>query len=140
MEGEKRKIEENLLVLQLLEKHLEELKQQGTVLENKFFELEMTKQAIKDIQSTEEVMIPLGSGIYSYGKITDTENVMVEVGAGVVIDKTLEGAKRFVEEKQKEIEKLSNQLSKEITEVIEKINQVALEIEKSKQSSSVSEG
>ena len=143
MEKESKGMQENIVLLQLLEKHLEELKQQGALLENKFIELETTKQITEDMKKmkdSQDVMIPLGSGIYSYGKITDTEKVMVELGAGVVLNKTLSEATRFIEEKEKEIEKLSNQLNQEMTEVVEKINQIVSEIQKAqKESGSVVE-
>ena len=80
MEKESKGMQENIVLLQLLEKHLEELKQQGALLENKFIELETTKQITEDMKKmkdSQDVMIPLGSGIYSYGKITDTDLVLL---------------------------------------------------------------
>lgn len=126
-------MQENVLIYQILQKHLEELGQSALLLDRRYAEIEAAREAFEDIaglKEKNEVLIPIGSGIFSYGKITDAKKVLVEVGAGVLMDKEPESARKFLEEKKQEIEKLAGELQAEINGTSEKMNAIASELEK----------
>jgi prefoldin alpha subunit len=56
-------------------------------------------------------LIPLGIGIYVKSAIYPIEKVLVNVGGGVVIEKKKDDAVNFIEQRIKEFETASKQLS-----------------------------
>jgi len=134
METNKEKeLQEKVLVYQIMQKHLEELGQSALLLDRKYAEIEAAREAFEDItklKEKNEVLVPIGNGIFSHGKITETQKFLVEVGAGILMEKDPESARKFLEEKKNEIEKLAEELQAEINETSERMNSLAAEIEK----------
>lgn len=77
-----------------------------------------------------EVLVPIGSGCYVYGKSTNSKKILVDIGSGVMTNKTSEEAQNLVEEKREEIEKLVLNLQSELIEAVNKINEIAPELQK----------
>jgi prefoldin alpha subunit len=126
-------MQENLILYQLLQKHLEELSNQATLLEGRLMELENTSGTLSDLKGMKEkgeLVFSLGSGCYGYGRLDDRGKVMVDIGAGTLVNKTPAQAESFLEEKKEEIKKLSEKLVKEVSEVSERMNTLAAEIQK----------
>ncbi len=126
-------MQEKIVLYQLLQKHLEELSNQAAVLENKLIEIETTRNTLSDIKKMREkgeLVFPLGSGCYGYGRLDDKEKVMVDVGAGNLIDKTPAQAAAFLDEKREDIKRLGERLVKEVTDVSERMNRLAEELQK----------
>ncbi len=125
-------MQEKLVLYQLLQQHLETLKQQAVLLQNRFMELEVTKQAVDDIKKIKQVndtLIPLGSGVYVHGKINDIKKVLVDVGAGVMMNKDIDASLAVIEDKRAEVEKLLESLQGEVNEVVQKINQIGAQLQ-----------
>jgi len=125
-------VQEKLVLYQVLQKYLEELREQAVVIEKRFIEIEATGQVLDDIKKLKEandILIPLGSGCYGHGKITDVNNTLIDVGAGVFMNKNPEEAKIFLEKKKAEIDKIAKNIQNEITTVVNKINLLGQEIE-----------
>ncbi len=125
-------LQEKFLVYQLLEKRLEELKQEQALIERRFIEIETTKQAVADFKKMKEkndVLIPLGPDCYAFGEIKDLKKVLVNLGAGILTINELESAEEILEKRKKEIENLINEIQEEAKEIIEKMNQLAPEIQ-----------
>ena len=126
-------MQEKLILYQLLQKHLEELSNQATLLEGKMLEIETTSSTLSDLRGMKEkgeLVFPLGSGCYGYGRLDDNGKIMVDIGAGNLINKTPSQAAAFLEEKKEEIKKLGDRLVKEVSEVSERLNILAEEIQK----------
>ena len=125
-------VQEKLLLYQLLQKQVEEIRQQSLLLERKFVEFETTKSAIEDIEKLKkdnEILIPLGSGCYAHGSTAESDSFLVEIGQSM-IKKSSKEAINFLEEKKREIEQTSINLQTELTRVVEQINKLTPELEK----------
>jgi prefoldin alpha subunit len=101
-------MQEKVILYQILQKHLESLTQNAVMIERRYEEIEATRMALEDIGKAmeSEILVPLGSGIFTYGKITDPGRMLADAGAGVFIDKDPEYSKQLLEERKKEMEKL----------------------------------
>lgn len=131
--AEEKEIQEKFIMYQLLQKQLEMFREQALQLEKGFLEIETTKQAIEDFQKLKkdnDIMIPLGSGYYIEGKITDLKKVLMSPGANLMLENDLSSAQKSLEDKKKEIENVSKELESKIGEVVHKINDLAPELEK----------
>ncbi|MCX6814928.1 MAG: prefoldin subunit alpha [Candidatus Aenigmarchaeota archaeon] len=128
---ESREMQEKVILYQLLQKHLESLTQNAVMLERRYEEIEATRLAVEDIEKAKEseILVPLGSGLFTYGKIVDSKKMLVDAGAGVFMDKDTDSSKRLLEERKQELEKLAEDMQHEIMDVYSRLNSLAMEIE-----------
>lgn len=124
-------IQQKVLLYQILQKHIEELQQQATMLEHQAIEVEMSKMSIKDVGESakgSQMLFPLGSGIYSKGKIDDNSCFLVELGAGYIARKNSEDTLNFLETRFKDMQVAGEKLSAEMKTTIEKLQTLTAEI------------
>jgi len=129
----KAELQQKLVVYQLMQKHLEELREQALMLERKFVELETAKQTLSDLEKTKkgnELFFPLGAGIYAKANVHDNKDLMMDLGAGIVARKSPASAKKILEEREKEIEDSGKGLQDEMTTTAAKLNEIANELQK----------
>ncbi|RLI97754.1 MAG: prefoldin subunit alpha, partial [Candidatus Aenigmatarchaeota archaeon] len=128
---DKNYLQQKLVVYQLMQRRLEELQQQAMLIERKYKELETTKQTLGDmkkLKKTDEVFFPLGNGVYAKGNVSNDKKLFVELGAGLVTNKTPETATKFIEGKEKEMEKSAKEVQTEIEDTISKLNGIGEEL------------
>ncbi|NJE48266.1 prefoldin subunit alpha [Thermococcus sp. 9N3] len=68
-------------------------------------EFKAVKETLEELKKTEgevEILVPIGAGSFLKGKITDKENAIVSVGAGYAVEKNLDSAIEYLEERIKE--------------------------------------
>lgn len=93
--------------LELLNQQLQELEQSLQMADQ---ELEYASVAIsmiselKTLDKNQEILIPIGNGVFFTVHAGDVKQVKVAVGSGVVVDKTPEEASKFVNEQVNELE------------------------------------
>jgi len=129
---DEKEMQEKVILYQIMQKHLESLGQNASMLEKRYEEIEMTRQVLEDIGKLNEkndILIPLGSGFFGHGKITEQSSMLTDVGAGIFMPKDAESSKAILDEKKKEIEKLANDLQQEMSEVSARIGGLAMELE-----------
>jgi prefoldin alpha subunit len=131
-----KELQEKAILYQLLAKHLENMTQNAIVIERRFEEIEAGRMALEDIgkmKEKNEIMIPLGSGIFTHGRITDPKRMLVDIGSGIFLEKDSEAARQVLEERKQEIEKMAGEMQREMSEVSGRINSLAMEIESASQ-------
>lgn len=129
--NQEKEMQEKVILYQLLQRHLESLSQNAVMLERRYEEIEATRMALEDIEKLKgsEILVPLGSGFFSYGKILDSKRMLVDAGAGVFMDKDPDSSKRLLEDKKKELEKIAKDMQDEIMDVSSRLNSIAMELE-----------
>ncbi len=74
-----------------------------TLARNEFNTLKETLIDLKSIEGEEvEILVPIGGGSFLKGIIRDKSHAIVSVGAGYAVEKNLDEAVTYVEEKTKE--------------------------------------
>ena len=106
------------LEYQFLMQHTQQLGQQIQQIRSHLTELESLNENISEMGNTkenDEILIPLGSGIFTKGKLSKDKNVIMNVGSDVLVTKSIPDAKKLIEEQADELKKfvvdLENQLS-----------------------------
>ena len=124
-------MQQKIVLYQLLHKHLEELKQQSVMLEQRFMEFEATKQALGDFKGVNdsELLVPLGSGCYAKSKAVASSELLVNIGANLMVKKPISDTVKLLEERTKEIQELSKGLQEQVDAVISQITAIAGDIE-----------
>ena len=126
------KMQEKMVLYQIIHQRLEELKQHITLIQQKMVELETIKQALEDMKGVpdgKDILLPVGSGFFAPAKSVKTGKILVEIGAGVMVKKTVDEAKAFVERKKKEVEDASQHIQMEFSQLAEKANEIAAEVQ-----------
>ena len=132
-ESKEQEIQQKLILYQLLRGHAEELRQNAVLLERMFIETEASQQAINDIKKANEnsdILISLGSGIFTQGKSYNKKNMLADIGAGFLAEKDIDSVNGILDMKRKEIEKASAELNNEIISVFEKMQRLEGELER----------
>lgn len=130
---DEQEVQEKIVLYQLLQNRLNELKDQSKIIQNQYMEIETTLQALEDLKKTKddnETLFSIGSGCYSFGKLILRDKLLLNLGAGVVIEKSVLDALKILQNKKTELEKLSVLLNNEMAQVLVKMNEIAMDIEK----------
>jgi prefoldin alpha subunit len=80
-----------------------------------------TLESVKDEKKGTEILVPVGAGALLKVEITDVEKTVFGVGAGVCIDKSIESSIKDLNERQEELEKLSNSQQQQLAQLLTRI-------------------
>ncbi len=129
-------LQEKFVLYQLLNQRLEEIKQHATIVQHKMIEFETSKNALeelKKVKADNEVLIPIGSGMYAHGKSVAQEKILVDLGAGVMAKKPLSDASVVLEKRKKELEDVVQLLQAEANAITAKLAEIVPELQKAAQ-------
>jgi prefoldin alpha subunit len=102
MAGEKeRELQKLALEMNYYRTQAEQLQQQSSALRGLAQENRSSKEALEKI-SESETLFPLGSGAFIKAK-PSSKKVLVEIGAGVTVEKTLDEAKKTLDERHEQL-------------------------------------
>ena len=93
-------------------------------------------ESVKNEKKGSEMLVPVGAGSLLKVKITDVEKTILGVGAGICIEKSIESSIKDLNERQEELEKLSNSQQQQLGQLLANIesskNRLAGMIEETK--------
>ncbi len=130
--SENEKGQGKIIMYQILQAELEELKRHALLVENRLLDIETTEHALNEVgrfKKDNETLVPLGSGCYAHGSILGS-GVLLDIGAGLMVTKNINSAKSFLEDRKEEIEEARKKIHLQMNEVVKNINKIIPEIEK----------
>lgn len=97
----------------LLESYYSDIVAKESILHRLYEESHSSFEALRALSSESEIqsLVPLGIGVYVKSLIYPVEKVLVNIGAGVVVEKKKDDAVNFIEQRIKEFELATKQLS-----------------------------
>ena len=122
------------------------LKQQSEEAENQFDfvnrqinELEQFSKGLKELEKEkeQEILAPLGRGIYTKAKKNINEKLFVEVGAGVVVRKSPEETREIIEGQLKKFDEARIQLITQLEVFRHEFGNLLKEVERIKKNNVV---
>ena len=119
----KENLQKNYIELQLLENQLQQITQQLGIIEQHINELMMVEEGLdnlKDVKNGNELLIPLGSGIFINGNIESSNEILLNVGAGVVVKKSREEVKSIVTKQLESTKEVFVNLENEASNILER--------------------
>lgn len=122
-------MQQKMVLYQLLQRHLEELKQKAILAENRFLEIQTTKEALKDLSPGKEMLVPLGSGCYTKSKTAEKAEILVDLGSGLVAKKGEKDLEDFLKKQEREMELTSKKVQEEMLGVANQLNALIQELE-----------
>ena len=117
-------LQQKYMEMQMISQQMQQTQKQIQVLGQQLEELNLTKEALDDISKTEpetEIRVPLASGIFVKGKITDNKQVYVNVGAGTSVAKTVDEAKALIDTQIKELSDFKTQTESSLQQISAKV-------------------
>jgi prefoldin alpha subunit len=126
------KLQEKYILYQLLQQNIESLNQQFGLVENQLVETKISVKLLDDIKklnAENEILLPLGSGCFGKGKITEKNGIIVNLGSGIMVEKTAESAKLFLEKGEKELEKMNLEIKEQMEKIARQMNEIGIDIQ-----------
>jgi len=124
-----KELQEKIVAYRILESRLDSLLKQRDTVVSKIIELQTTLASMEEIEKeSEEILFPIGSEAYAFGKIADKKKMIVEVGANVALEKTVEEAKEIIKKRSEELGNVLNSIEKEVMEVSSSLEVLGPEI------------
>ena len=130
-EEKKQKLQQKYMEMQALSQQIQQVQKQLELIVNQVQELNSTKEALDNISKTPldtEIRVPVASGIFVKGKITDNKDVTVNVGAGAAVKKTIPEAKELIDQQLKEITNFRAELEVNLNQLVTKAQQLEKEL------------
>lgn len=129
---DQKELQESAVMYRLLEGTLEELQKQMVLVEKKLLELEATRMSIEEVKKIEkdnDILVPIGAGVYGHGKITKHDKVLVNIGANTILEKTPASAESFVSDRKNDLLEAAGKIERDIKKVAERMNEIAMMVE-----------
>ncbi len=130
-----RAIQERLVFLEELRKEAEGIQARIIEIQMMRDELSRTIESLEFFEKTEgdvEALLNLGGGVFAYVDVKNSRKMLVDVGAGVVVEKevrdaieTLSKKKQNVEETEKKLRELLDQIADQMEKIQREISELA---------------
>ncbi|HKU84067.1 MAG TPA: prefoldin subunit alpha [Candidatus Nitrosocosmicus sp.] len=110
----------------LLEAYYNDVIAKESVLHRLYEESHNSFEALRSLSPESETisLVPLGIGVYVKSLIHPIEKVLVNIGAGVVVEKKKDDAVNFIEQRIKEFELATKQLSTQKQQISQRMMEI----------------
>lgn len=122
---------EKYLELQMLNSQLQQLQQQIQTADAQSAEMAKIAVSVEDAKSIEkgqELLAPLGQGIFIKAKAEENKNVIMSVGADVVVEKSLDDALEVVKRQNDELNTIIFEMKQEFSSGVQKMHEMQHEL------------
>lgn len=126
MSSSEEEIRRLIVELRVLENTAESIQSRMNLVNAMFAELNLAKETLEGIGKEKvdaSIFVPIGGGSYIKAKLTDVNKVVYGIGAGVAVERSLEEAKKGVEERVSELEKTRRALEQQLSQVMGRIQE-----------------
>jgi prefoldin alpha subunit len=93
---------DSMVRMKYMEQQAGSIERQTALLQNAISEAELTISTLnlmKKQTTTSNSLFPLGTGVFAEGTLKKADNILVDVGAGVMVEKSMDEAIKFIDEK-----------------------------------------
>ena len=123
--------QEKYLELQMLNNQLRQIQQQMQSIEVQAQEMDKLSTALeeaKSIKKGQELLVPLGQGIFLRSKADNMEHVIISVGADVVLEKSFDEALEIVKKQQQELNSVVLDMRHEFNAGVQQLHELQHEL------------
>lgn len=113
-----------------LDGRLQELRQQLELLERQISELQTTLivlDEIKKIELENEILAPISPGVFVKANLKENKNVIINIGAKVFCKKSIEEAKKLIQQKLDQSLDIYNKIAIETNLIVENLTSLEKE-------------
>ena len=117
---DKEELQKLYLEYKAVEQQTKQIEEQLATVEAQLGEADNIKSSLDDVKNIKQgsdILVPVSSGIFVKAKITDSDKVIVNVGSDIMVGKTLDGAKKLMDQQKKEIENVRDSMVRVLYEL-----------------------
>jgi prefoldin alpha subunit len=96
------------------QQHARDIQDQLQNIQNIELEVFRTSEALKNLKEKGVSLFSLGSGVFAKGELREINKLLVNVGANVLVEKNIDEAVTFLEDRKKELEGIRTNLLSEM--------------------------
>ena len=125
------KNKDKLIEFQILNQEVKNLQEQLQNISNSIQELQIIKNTLEELKNSknnEEILIPLGQGIFTKGNIKNSNELITNIGSNILVEKNLEETRDMIKTNILNLSKYSENIEEEIGKNIEKLQELQKEI------------
>ena len=103
--------------IQILEQQIKQIQKNLEILNQQIFELNMISNSLTEIKKTkigQELLVPLGSGIFIKTELKDNNEILTNVGSDVVVSKTNAETKTFIKSQTEFVIEMITKIEQEL--------------------------
>ena len=103
--------------IQILEQQIKQIQKNLEILNQQIFELNIISNSLTEIKKTkigQELLIPLGSGIFIKTELKDNNEILTNVGSDVVVSKTNAETKTFIKSQTEFVIEMITKIEQEL--------------------------
>ena len=85
-----------IIEFQILNQQVQQIQEQAQLINNNIQEFQILKNSLEELESVkkdQEILIPLGQGIFTKGNIINPDELITNVGSNILIEKNLKDTK-----------------------------------------------
>lgn len=123
--------QEKYLELQMLNNQLRQIQQQIQSIEQQAQEMDRLSVALgeaKSIEKGQDLLVPLGQGIFLRSKADNMDNVIISVGADVVLEKSFDEALEIVKKQLLELNSITLDMRHEFNTGVQQMHELQHEL------------
>ncbi|MEM2143886.1 MAG: prefoldin subunit alpha [Candidatus Jordarchaeaceae archaeon] len=127
MSEDRRNLERILVELNAYEQQAQILQRRMELINASLQEIALTSESLdelKNIDEENEVLMPLGSGIYVKARIIERKKVIYSIGADIVVDKDITGAQLSLDQRSMALQNALQATGQQLQQMANKINEL----------------
>src|SRR3989338_11033658 len=113
-------VQKQYMEFQILNQQLQQLQQQAGMIENQIIELRKLNDnldSIKQLKGNNELLVPMGAGIFMKAQLKDNNELLINVGSDVIVKKTFSESKEMLESQLNELESIMENANEQVSEL-----------------------
>ncbi len=127
-----KELQQKYLELQMLDQQIKELQKNIETVDNHISELESASQSIEEIGEVKpgtEILVPVAGGVFARTELKDNRKFIVNVGAGTTVEKSIPDTTKMITEQITEISSTREQLLGRFQQQVSRAQQLQKEVE-----------
>ena len=109
---------------QLMENSVQILQQRHQVLTSASSDLQISQQTLQDmknLQTNNTILIPIGGGTFVQGKTGDLSTVIVGIGADISVEMKIEDAIKEITNRLEEVSKAETSVEEQLSQILQQM-------------------
>ena len=109
-----------MMELGMMENTLKQIDQQLGAIEQQILQDKSLEISLDELgkNGKSEAVFPFGGGIFINGSVEKIKNVLVSIGSGIIVEKDIENAKKFLQERIGKMSSAKEQLGIQVEEIL----------------------
>jgi prefoldin alpha subunit len=127
MSEDERNLEKILVELNAYEQQAQVLQRRIDLINSSLQEIALTSESLDELKNVEddnEVLMPLGSGVYVKAKIVERKKVIFSLGADIVADKDITAAQLSLDQRSSALQNALQSTAQQLQQMANRMNEL----------------